>query len=1152
MALLPIGPRRSDVRMHSPPQSASPLPNTPQSPHLFSRTSLAKGNIGSLQKSPASSRRGTGNLALQARDSVAIRKRTLSTGANSVRSARQSTRKPLEDSSKPDASPSTSHRNENSFRSHSPANTHTTQTQSNPPLSRNVPSPTPSAASSSPSQFSHPTTLGRPVNYNAPPSSFHTRAATHVPHNSQGTTTSAYPPSSSHSSRSSSPSPEPSRTPSPALPPEQPTKSNTSYSPALDLDPDDVNARLRLLVNNSYYLPPAHTKPELSPIYLSPKPSPPSTFKDFFRVGKRKDRKTPEPNPTSLNAKRPALANDIPATPFDTRFKGARLGEDLDLSAVDDTSRNRVVVVRETVDDLPNPVVRQPYRSTSLPTPRTQSRATDSFFIDPTTQYDIPPPTHYPSYAKLGLDTAGITGKAELDQFVPPGEPWSPTASQRTTMVMESQERVWRRALLEQAVDLSLSSGTSSEPNQSNRSTQDMTFALPPRPSSDDSIYSSSFATSRGKATPWRREIGAVNLPTFSAGLSSGEEHPSLPVNPLIKENTKPAPKPLVLGEQIVPSMETLDIDAFHRQHGLRIHPSVFPSMSSSNLPNTLYSSRSAPVTPLSTDSPKKYDSNPRPTLTTLDDVSQEFLPGQATIKKSLSSPLLSDMHETGVEVEDQRSSANNNSVVSLESNGHVAPSLILQTPHGVVSVVHSNASSYATISQASHADDDTYDAARPPGQHPYIYDDGNSLDQWSADNQSMQDHGDSRPSFDSYGASRVLSPDVIPRPARASSTFGFRRSSTSVSNAPSRQATVRESIEVDITGDPMEHLSMMGSHRAHSPGADSQAPSIRGYPSPLDHTFYDPEVMSAKPPSFVSQAQTYISTKTRMPLVSSETELELTTSTAVGTSTGQESETLAPISFFDNVQRQSFLNSADDSTSSESDIDIDEPTDDQTVFYEETKVAPQRPRQPSERKSFNATRPTIPAFATQFRNASQPQLPISRGMSKDKSDDTASLVSFVRPYDLLDRKKPVSNSSFTGPPVSSSGLLSQFKSHKNPILSRYKKPSTAPSVIHGFDPTRYPPGSTFAFMSSSVEPSSSDHGHGSVESEPVSHSRLAFQRSLPSINTSTSSLGRSSMQHEALRQWDGLVFQHMEAEKDRLRKIANAAREKAEAESIY
>lgn len=100
VALLPIGPRRSDVRMHSPPQSASPLPNPPQSPHSFSRASLAKVNMGSLQKSPASSRRGTGNLALQARDSVAIRKRTLSTGATSVRSARQSTRKPLEDSSK--------------------------------------------------------------------------------------------------------------------------------------------------------------------------------------------------------------------------------------------------------------------------------------------------------------------------------------------------------------------------------------------------------------------------------------------------------------------------------------------------------------------------------------------------------------------------------------------------------------------------------------------------------------------------------------------------------------------------------------------------------------------------------------------------------------------------------------------------------------------------------------------------------------------------------------------------------------------------------------------------------------------------------------------------------------------------------------------
>lgn len=97
VALLPIGPRRADARMHSPPP---PLPGSPQSTHSFSRAPLAKINIETTQKFPPSPRRGTGNLALQARDSLAIRKRTLSSGAASVRSSRQSGQKPLGDSLK--------------------------------------------------------------------------------------------------------------------------------------------------------------------------------------------------------------------------------------------------------------------------------------------------------------------------------------------------------------------------------------------------------------------------------------------------------------------------------------------------------------------------------------------------------------------------------------------------------------------------------------------------------------------------------------------------------------------------------------------------------------------------------------------------------------------------------------------------------------------------------------------------------------------------------------------------------------------------------------------------------------------------------------------------------------------------------------------
>jgi hypothetical protein len=221
------------------------------------------------------------------------------------------------------------------------------------------------------------------------------------------------------------------------------------------------------------------------------------------------------------------------------------------------------------------------------------------------------------------------------------------------------------------------------------------------------------------------------------------------------------------------------------------------------------------------------------------------------------------------------------------------------------------------------------------------------------------------------------------------------------------------------------------------------------------------------------------------------------------------------------------------DGTTSESDVDVDESPDVQTAFYERPTHT-----QTLGRKSLNTTRPTH-TFATQFRNISQPQLPLSR------EQDAPALESL---YDLLDRKKPLSNTPISALPVST-GILSQLKSNKgsSPFVVRNIAKGTSPVMLAAeskIDPMTYPPGFTFSLASGGGNAS-----NGSVEDLVRG---MTPQRSLPSLRGSDAvslkqpnSWREQVTQDESLRKLDGMVLQHLEAEKDRLRRIATAVREK-------
>ncbi|EKM58205.1 uncharacterized protein PHACADRAFT_77251, partial [Phanerochaete carnosa HHB-10118-sp] len=241
-----------------------------------------------------------------------------------------------------------------------------------------------------------------------------------------------------------------------------------------DFDVDDVSYRLRLLVNNSYFLPPAHSKP--SPLSLVPpklpteqKRSPSSGFLDFFRKAKSK--------PTTPLCQSPPAIDDLQGpilrtTSDSTTASGHVPRPKAHSSPVTPLTQSaahppasRVVVLREQMDDLLE-AAKQAERDlkTKEDSRKTKSHETaherDLFHdvVDPTDIVDLPPlPANYPfpvqASALHGLGPGESLGADLLADRLPPSPGmWS----------MSSEESSWRKAILQEAVSLSLSPETSS------------------------------------------------------------------------------------------------------------------------------------------------------------------------------------------------------------------------------------------------------------------------------------------------------------------------------------------------------------------------------------------------------------------------------------------------------------------------------------------------------------------------------------------------------------------------------------------------------------------------------------------------------------------------------------------------------------------
>ncbi|TDL25779.1 hypothetical protein BD410DRAFT_607610 [Rickenella mellea] len=257
-----------------------------------------------------------------------------------------------------------------------------------------------------------------------------------------------------------------------------------------DLDADDVSYRLRLLVKNNYYLPPAHAKPyppNLMPSApASKKPSPKSsspTFLDIFKVGKSRSKATTPEKPTFppgvqvLQGLLPALRTTSDATTLSATYPHPHASRSphsqphSPLTAhphAHQDRKGRVVVVRERMEDLASAAKqaeldlrqREAERRKAGGTDTSDSEKDDDFddFIDPTDAVDLPPLTGgyriAPQASALnGMGVEASVGAAMLADRLPPGTPgvWS----------VDSSEAAWRRALLHEAVGHSLNNSMS-------------------------------------------------------------------------------------------------------------------------------------------------------------------------------------------------------------------------------------------------------------------------------------------------------------------------------------------------------------------------------------------------------------------------------------------------------------------------------------------------------------------------------------------------------------------------------------------------------------------------------------------------------------------------------------------------------------------
>lgn len=336
------------------------------------------------------------------------------------------------------------------------------------------------------------------------------------------------------------------------------------------LDPDDVSYRLKLLVRNNYFLPPAHSKPSQSELAAaaghaaqaqggSPNTANKPFFRDIFRVGKVKSsaigiaasrpmqaatqqqaqqqtarsvRHANAPVPPLRQAKSTNALVRPSHTRNPTNLSSSTTSRTLSVTAAGGgpvERRGRVVVIRETVEDIQiaakeaeiqmrvqQQVLKEDVKDGGAKAGSSRKSARggedsededdEEFIVDPTDAVDLPSYSFQPMASGLvglglGVDASGLNAGVLADQLPPPSSP---------TFGMTKEDMLWRKALLHQAVGLSMMSIPAPSSSSSSTNTTPQTTRTRKKSTTKDSVSSS---------TP---QVNSSAPPSSSLGRSSG------------------------------------------------------------------------------------------------------------------------------------------------------------------------------------------------------------------------------------------------------------------------------------------------------------------------------------------------------------------------------------------------------------------------------------------------------------------------------------------------------------------------------------------------------------------------------------------------------------------------------------------------------